>query len=79
MLCLFVNAEYEWNVTKTNPCVHLNVTGEYPCILVYNCYSVQLNLKINNHPTRGSFVEVNFVVLNLYLQMLGIHVTDKQG
>ena len=29
MLCLFVNAPYKWNVTKTNSCVHLNVTGKY--------------------------------------------------
>ena len=32
----FHNALYEWNVTKTNSCVHLNVIGEkislYPCI-----------------------------------------------
>ena len=28
MFCLFVNALYEWNVTKTNSCVHLNVTDE---------------------------------------------------
>ena len=28
MFCLFVNALYECNVTKTNSCVHLNVTGE---------------------------------------------------
>ena len=26
--CVFVNALYEWNVTKTNSCLHLNVTGE---------------------------------------------------
>ena len=24
---LFVNALCEWNITKTNSCVHLNVTG----------------------------------------------------
>ena len=28
MFCLFVNALYQWNVTMTNSCVHLNVTGE---------------------------------------------------
>ena len=28
MFCLFVNAQYEWKGTKTNYCVHLNVTGE---------------------------------------------------
>jgi len=33
---LFVNAPYEWNVTKANSYLHLNVIGEqislYPCI-----------------------------------------------
>ena len=28
MFCLFVNALYEWKVTKPNFCVRLNVTGE---------------------------------------------------
>ena len=28
MFCLFVNALYEWNVTKTNSSVHLNVIGD---------------------------------------------------
>ena len=28
MFRLFFNALYEWNVTKTNSCVHLNVTGK---------------------------------------------------
>ena len=28
MFCLFVNALYEWNVTKTNSCVQLNVISE---------------------------------------------------
>ena len=28
MFCLFVNGLYEWNVTKTNCYVHLNVTGK---------------------------------------------------
>ena len=28
MFCLFVNALFDWNVTKTNSCVHLNGTGE---------------------------------------------------
>ena len=28
MFCLFGNALYDWNVTKTNSCVHLNVTDE---------------------------------------------------
>ena len=28
MFCLFVNALYEWNITKTNSCVHLKVSGE---------------------------------------------------
>ena len=27
MFCQFVNAN-EWNITKTNSCVHLNVIGE---------------------------------------------------
>ena len=26
MYCLFVNALYDWYITKTNSCVHLNVT-----------------------------------------------------
>ena len=34
MFCLFGSALCEWNVTKTHSCVHLNVTGKYPCILV---------------------------------------------
>ena len=38
VFCLFVNALYEWNVAKTNSCVHLNVTAnKYPCILVCVC------------------------------------------
>ena len=36
MFCLFVDALYDYNVTKTSSCVHLNVTGEqislYPCM-----------------------------------------------
>ena len=36
MFCLIVNAQCEWNVTKTNSCVDFNVTGEgiylYPCM-----------------------------------------------
>ena len=28
IFCLFVNALYKWNVTKTNSCVHFNVTGK---------------------------------------------------
>ena len=28
MSCLFANALYEWNVTKTNSCVHFTVSGE---------------------------------------------------
>ena len=28
MFCLFVNAQYEWNVTMTNSCVRLNVIGD---------------------------------------------------
>ena len=27
-VCLFVNALYEWNVTKTNSCVHINVISD---------------------------------------------------
>ena len=34
MFCLFVNALYEWSVTKPNFSVYFNVAGEYPCILV---------------------------------------------
>ena len=35
MVCLLVNALYEWNVTKTNSCVHLNVlANKQPGILV---------------------------------------------
>ena len=26
MYCIFVNALYDWYITKTNSCVHLNVT-----------------------------------------------------
>ena len=33
-----INTLYEWDVTKTNSCIHLYVIGEYmslnPCILV---------------------------------------------
>ena len=38
MYCLFVNALYDWYITKTNSCVHLNVTDvidEYIYVLVY--------------------------------------------
>ena len=28
MFCLFVNVLYEWNITKTNSNVHLNVIGK---------------------------------------------------
>ena len=28
MFCQFVNVLHEWNVTRTNSCVHLNVIGE---------------------------------------------------
>ena len=35
MFCLFANALYDWNITKTNSCVHLNVIGEYIYISLY--------------------------------------------
>ena len=38
MYCLFVNALYDWYITKTNSCVHLNVTDvidEYISISLY--------------------------------------------
>ena len=28
MFCLFINVLFEWNITKTNSCVHLHVIGE---------------------------------------------------
>ena len=28
VLCLVLNAPYEWDVTKTNSCVHFNAAGE---------------------------------------------------
>ena len=28
MVCLFLNAPYEWNVTRTNSSVHLIIIGE---------------------------------------------------
>ena len=43
MFCLFVNALYEWNVTNTNSCIHLNVmANKYPCIMAnkYPCILV---------------------------------------
>ena len=28
MFCLLINVLFEWNITKTNSCVHLNVSDE---------------------------------------------------
>ena len=49
MVCLLVNALYEWNVTKTNSCVHLNVmANKYPCILVLYAVYCRQALSVTN-------------------------------
>ena len=49
----------EQNVTKTNSCVHSNVTGEYPCILVFVLPSMPSYIltcvKFREYTTPGSW------------------------